>query len=472
MPFDVVLVGSGFASSFFLLSYLERARPDARVVVLERGWREPRPWQLSARRVSRIDPATTFERRGNRAKRWPFTLAFGGGSNCWWACTPRLMPSDFALKTRYGVGEDWPVTYDELVPHYERAEAVMAVSGSATDWPYPRRGPHPQPPHRLSDPERMLARAYPGQYVPQPTARARIATRNRPACCGNGVCTLCPVDAKFTVENGLAHVYDDPRVEIRYGHDVQAVETAAGRAVAVIATADGAERRVSGDLIVLGAGPLFNAATLLRSSLPHRRLGRGMYEQAGLRVNLDLAGVDNFQGSTSLTGHGYMLYDGDHRRDHAACLIESSSVPELLRPEPGRTRQLMTLKFIVEDLPEDRNGVTLGADGRPVITFDDYSDYAWRGLARVRQQAERLLSPLPVERMEIAPRPEPTESHMLGGTVMGRDPAASVVDRHLVHHQVRNLTVLGGGAFPTGSPANPTLTICALALWSAAHISG
>jgi choline dehydrogenase-like flavoprotein len=51
---------------------------------------------------------------------------------------------------------------------------------------------------------------------------------------------------------------------------------------------------------------------------------------------------------------------------------------------------------------------------------------------------------------------------------MGDDPATSVIDRHLIHHTARNLIVLGSGAFPVGGPANPTLTLAALSLWSAA----
>ena len=63
-----------------------------------------------------------------------------------------------------------------------------------------------------------------------------------------------------------------------------------------------------------------------------------------------------------------------------------------------------------------------------------------------------------------------TEAHIQGTTPMGDDPATSVVDRHLLHHRVRNLLVLGSSTFPTCPPANPTLTIAALSLWSARHL--
>ncbi len=53
----------------------------------------------------------------------------------------------------------------------------------------------------------------------------------------------------------------------------------------------------------------------------------------------------------------------------------------------------------------------------------------------------------------------------------GYDPADSVIDADLLHHRVRNLAVLGSGAFPTGSPANPTLTLCALSLRCAERLT-
>ena len=44
--------------------------------------------------------------------------------------------------------------------------------------------------------------------------------------------------------------------------------------------------------------------------------------------------------------------------------------------------------------------------------------------------------------------------------------------RHLIHHQYRNLLVLGASAYPTASPAYPTLTVSALSLWAADHLLG
>lgn len=467
--FSLVLVGSGFASSFFLHEYLGRAGPSARVLVLERGPRVPHA-ELSRDRERLLDLGRASFHNRTPDKPWPISLGFGGGSNCWWACTPRLLPEDFRLRSRHGVGRDWPIGYDDLEEYYCRAEELMAVAGSH-DNPAPRSRPYPLPPHRLSLPDEQLKAAYPDLFFVQPTARPSRQTAKRPQCCANGVCGHCPIDSKFTIQNEMAGLYADPRVELLVGARVRRVVIENDRAVGLQYEQDGAEVEVRGDLVALGAGGLHNPHLLLRSGLEHPWLGRGLHEQVAASVDVHLDGLDNFQGSTSICGHGYMLYAGDHRKARAAALMESWNVPRLRR-ERGKWRQFLRLKFIFEDLPRRESAVTVDPDApeRPAVEHAGISDYTRAGIEELERVLPHVLAPLPVEDFTIHERLSDTEAHVLGTTMMGDDPEDSVIDADLLHHRVRNLAVLGSGAFPAGSPANPTLTLCALSLRSAERL--
>jgi choline dehydrogenase-like flavoprotein len=468
VPFDLVLVGSSFASSFFLHRYLRRAGASARVLVLERGEFREHRWQLTNREALTREAASSYD--GVRsAKPWVFRLAFGGSSNCWWACTPRLLPEDFRLRSTYGVGRDWPVSYDDLEEYYCDAEEIMAVAGPDDGSPYPRSRPYPQPPHRLTDPDRLFKKRFPDAFFNQPTARPSLKIDSRPRCCGTGVCSRCPIDSKFTIQNSLMHLYQqDPRVTLVTGATVLGFDIANNRVTGVRYEHRGREQVATADVVGLGANALFNPFLLLRSGLTDGNAGQGLAEQISTEVIVDLDGVDNFQGSTSITGNGYMLYSGDHRRDRAAALMESWNVP-MLRDERGKWRQRLRLKFIHEDLPQPGNMVTLGADPKkPDVRWTAHSAYTQRALDAFESSLAPVLGALPVERYRIVePDGPPSEGHILGTTCMGTDPATSVVDRNLVHHRVRNLLVLGGSVFPTISPSNPTLTISALSLRAA-----
>jgi choline dehydrogenase-like flavoprotein len=466
--YDLVLIGSGFASSFFLHRYLQLAPASARVLVLERGeWRDHR-WHLTHRDELERDSKAAC-RLDRSAKPWVFRLALGGSSNCWWACTPRFLPEDFRLKSTYGIGRDWLVSYDDLEEYYCAAEEIMAVSGPDDGSPYPRSRPYPQPPHRFSDPDRLLKRRFPDAFFNQPAARpSRAIQSGRARCCASGVCSRCPIDSKFTVINSLGHLYRaDSRVTLLTGATVTALDVAGNRVVTVRYQESGAERTARADLVGLGANAIFNPHLLLRSGLSEGRAGQGLLEQVSRNVIVDLHGVDNFQGSTSITGQGYMLYSGPHRRSRAAALMESWNVP-ILRNERGKWRQRLRLKFIFEDLPRPENRVRAAADGnRPDVEYTRPSLYAEQGVDALESSLPQVLEALPVERYFVDPDFPETEGHILGTTIMGSDPDSSVVDRHLLHHRVRNLAVLGGSVFPTISPSNPTLTICALSLWAA-----
>lgn len=472
--YDTIFVGSGFACSFFLRKRLHLSPASARFLVLERGPLVQHADQVADRRNSPIAAQSTFRVDSPEGvethKRWQFNIGFGGSSNCWWGGTPRMLPSDFEMMTRYGVGRDWPLNYDELAPFYTEVEQVMQIAGSVTT-PFPNKPTYPLPGHRMSDPDRALQLAYPDQYFNQPTARASRPTDTRGRCCANGVCHLCPVDAKFTILNGMRDVYEDPRVTLITDAEVLSVDVAAGVAEGVFYRHQGREERVTGESVVLGANAIFNPYLLLRSGLNSGPVGHRLHEQGSFRAHVYMDGMSGFQGSSSITGHGYMLYDGEHRRDAGAALIEGWNVPRF-RLDHGRWTERTELYIVVEDLPKDEDTVRVDPEdnSRPVVSYTGHGDYFLRGVDRAKRELEKVLAPLPIERIDFTPLNQ-SEAHNQGTTAMGDDPASSVVDRDLVHHQVRNLYVLGNSTFPTGAPANPTLTNTALAT-RAAQVMG
>ncbi len=475
--YDVIIVGTGFASSFFLMRYLEHAPPKARILVLERGNEDTKAWQLANRLHTSIDPDDLVENE-NPGKEWYTSPGFGGNSKCWMGGTTRMMPGDFKLRSRYGVGLDWPISYDDLEPHYGIAEQVMLVSGPA-DSPMPRSRPAPLVPHRFSDPDALLKQHFPDGWYQMSTARASVATGRRGICCATGICGLCPVDAKFTIQNGLAEIYQDSRVTLKLRAEVKTVETAAGVAQAVNYLSAKKDERDTADLIVLGASALFNPHILLRSGFSHPLIGRRLHEQMPVYATIDLKGVKCYNGSTVLTGLGYLFYEGDHRAEHAACMIETWNCPFPYRPdgalrlERGRWNERLMLGFLFDDIPDDRNRITVSTKDPSIahVHFEDYSEYAKRAADRIPQMIDKLAEALPIERI-VGTSLGTTAAHIQGTVVMGEDPATSVVDRHLIHHEYRNLLVLGSSAYPTASPAYPTLTVSALSLWAADHVIG
>jgi len=363
---------------------------------------KPGSWRID--RPSSIAPEQVFHNL-TPGKPWYTSPGFGGNSKCWLGGTTRMMPGDFQLRSRYGVGLDWPMSYDELEEHYCTVEQVMLVSGPA-DSPMPRSRPFPQPPHRFSDPDTLLKKHFPDAWFNFATARASIATGKRGVCCASGACELCPVDAKFTIQNALAWVYSDPRVTLQLDSAVDTVDTAAGIARGISYTRNAESERAEADLLVLAASALFNPHILLRSGITHPLLGKRLHEQLPIDVTLDLAGVKCYNGSAILTELGYLYYEGEHRRDHAACMIETWSSPfayklGALRSESGRWNERLIIRFLFDDLPRYDNTVSVSAaDPRIVETrFTDYSDYAKRGAAQVPRIIGTLATVLPIERV-------------------------------------------------------------------------
>lgn len=473
--YDLIVVGTGFASSFFLKKYLIKNNQDKRILVLERGHFYPHAERLKVKRGEQSDylkyeePWEKAIHNVNTKKRWPFTTGYGGCSNCWWGCTPRFMPSDFKMKTLFNVEQDWPIDYEDLDPYYYEAEELMAVSGPEGT-PFPRTGKYPLPAHNFSLVDKILHQTYGNQYISQPTARASRSTQHRNSCMASSTCDTCPVNAKFTIENSGLDVYKDIRIEVLYGAAVYSLELVNDVARKVNYIKDGNEHKVSGEVIVLGANPFFNTNILLNAGDKNPFTGRGFGEQLGMQVLIYLDNLSNVGGSTWVNANGYMLYDGPHRKDFAACLMEVSNAPYYIRLEQGKWLNIASFRLLFEDLPQHSNYITNTSDKLvPEVNFQGRSQYTLKAIENMKQKLPGILSCLPVEKLKYL-EPFPNEGHIIGGTRMSIDAASGVVDKHMIHHQYRNLFVLGAGAFTTYSASNPTLTLSAMSLFAADKI--
>lgn len=469
--YDLIVVGTGFASTFFLKKYLEK-RKEAKVLVLERGALIPFTDRLAHKKGKRIEYAETLNgykdciANHSEEKPWVFDPNFGGSSNCWWAATLRFMPNDFKIKSKYGVGLDWPIGYHDLENYYSEAEQIMSISGPHKT-PFERSLPYPLPPHALSTVDKLLHGAYQENYFSQPNARASIAIKQRGACCSSYTCSICPANAKFTIENSLQATYDDPRVELVLNAQVYSLSFESDRVRKVLFSQGDVHKEAEAEVVALGANAIFNAHILLASGDKTYFTGKGITEQRGFYTNVMLKDFENVGGSSAITANGYMLYDGSFRSEAASCMIESHNGP-FIRNEHGKWRHMARFKFIFEDLLDDQNQVIVTKDPlKPSIVYRGQSKYIEQGKKRALDKMKSLFACLPVEKIIPDDNFQATESHILSTARMGLSKNDSVVDDKQIHHQYRNLFVLGGSSFPSITAANPTLTISALSLRSA-----
>lgn len=456
---DVIIAGTSIASMFFghgLPKGLD-------VLFVEKGSEYPHAEQLEKGWAVREN----FVQRNSSGheKHWVAFTLFGGNSNYWWANSPRLHPDDFVLQSKFGVGRDWPVGYDDLEPYWTRSEELMEIAGGGSEHILPRSRPFPYPAHAPSRSDAALRDSSP-LWVPLPTGLSNGGSR--PYCCVNGVCSICPVDAKFTIENGFDALVH-PRASFLLDTEVRTVDIEAGRASGVRVRGEGGEEiRLRGSVVALGTNAIFNPVILTRSGVANDALGRYLHEQATFDVLIDTANMKSFFGGTSETGHGYHFYHEIDRSQAAAVLIETINAPPKIRPEPGRWANRVHMRLIAEDLPRPENRVLL-EDDAPAIEWIGHHDYAFRGVDRAVAGLPGII-PDRIEKLDVSPL-LPSEAHIQGTHRIGSSAADSVVDDRLRMHQAPNVFVLGSGAFPTCSPANPTLTIAALSLRAAEAVA-
>ena len=447
------------------------------------------------------------------------SMQVGGLAMHWGGVTPRFSPEDFRVKSLFGVGHDWPVTYDELDPFYDEAERRIGVAGEQGPPELdPRSSPFPMPPLPLTYNLDLLKRWTDSAGIAmwsQPSAKNSVTYGGRAVCCRNDTCApVCPVGAKYSPDFTWNALRASRRVELVPRTLVRrlVVEDGSNR----IARAEGVRRDRGGAngsrvdfrarTFVVAAGYAWSPHLLLLSR--SERFPNGIANRSGM-VGKYMTGHRNVFAFVKLPLRLYPGMNEQHslvtkqfmrpakldryvrhdlrvwessvgrrprlRGDDGAVLLGDELMADWRRRSAEGTARVRAYYDVI---PDRESALTLNesaknayGDPQPKLTFRDSPE----SLA-LRAHTEESIKAL-FQRMARAGNGEILRSgvddfqdHPAGGCRMGDDPASSVVDSHGRAHDHENLFVVGAPTSVSGGCANATLTFLAVALRQAAEI--
>ena len=547
--YDVCIVGSG-AGGGMAAYMLTQAGAD--VVLLEAGG----PWDNTKDSVmlkwpydSPLRGASTKERPFGEFDAciggWdidgePYTRApgtefgwwrarmVGGRTNHWGRISLRFGPNDFRRKSLDGLGDDWPIGYDDVAPYYDRVDDLIGIFGSRENLPNEPDG-HFLPPPAPRCYELLVKEAADRLKVTCIPSRLSIITRphnGRAACHYCGQCYRgCHTSSNFSSTNvllppaqatgKLTLITSAMAREVTLGSDGLA------NGVAYVEKAGGADQHVRARIVVLAASACESARLLLNSK--SGRFPQGLANSSGLvgkyltdTTGTDVAGfIPKLMNSIPHNedgvggGHLYCPWWLDNRK---------LDFPRGYHIEIWGGRGMPSYGFMggIESYPEFGGygtalkdsyrrlyGTTVGFSGRgemipneksfceidpvvkdrwgiPVLRFHwEWTDHEYRQVRHMQETFRALIdemggevfSPMPTREQGYGIAAGGRIIHELGGARMGSDPARSVVNAYGQAHDVRNLFVADGASFVSQADKNPTWTILALSMRTSEFIA-
>lgn len=529
---DVVIVGSGVVGGMIADQMVQAGRS---VIVLEAGMRRPRgefveKWRDMSffnRRHSDFQglypqspkaPAPLYFPPNNyvglsgpdgSAYQQGYLRIVGGTTWHWAASCWRHLPEDFQMKSLFGVGRDWPISYDDLEPYYQRAEEEMGVSGP--------HDPHLQSPDRRSKPypRDMIPFGYGDRrvseilnphgfnVVPIPQGRSIQPYGDRPGCCGNNNCQpICPIGAMY---NGIQHI---ERAEARGARIiaeavVYSADTDENNNITAVHWYDSQHNshRVTGKAFVFACNGIETPRLLLLAANSRNpdglanssdQVGRNMMDHSGIHATF-LASEPLWFGrgpaqSSCIVG----ARNGDFRARYSANKMILNNIS---RVAPATEQALalglsgqalddeirrraacgVDLSISLEPLPDPANRLTISKTrkdpmglGCPDIHYD-VGDYVRNGTQAAVDQIHQISALLGGQELEINTKFN-ANNHIMGGAIMGKDPKDSVTNGECRAHDHANLWLPGGATMPSASVVNTTLSMAALGLRAADSI--
>ena len=454
---------------------------------------------------------------------WTRLRAVGGRTLLWGRESGRFGPLDFKPKSlQDGFGEDWPITYDDLAPYYDKVESLIGLSGGAEEVYNSPASKNSLPGFNVRCGEWLIktgASKLGIKTVSFPLAVISKPYDDRLPCHYCGACNFgCDTASRFsTLEVLFPKLQKMPNFELRPNAAVHKVlldnSTGKARGVSYIDTTNHQQYEVWGKAVVLGASMvesiriLFNSRTRdLPQGLANSTGTLGKYLMEHVAFNAlqgyfpQLAGRpstnDDGPGSNSLyiPRYNYGRKNGKFLRGYRFTFYTGCE----MGPGPGaelpgfgsaykkRIKELYPAGFTMdgygEGLPYAWNSVEIDPEGLkdrhgiPQVRFHTNAEYdhAFAMRDEMYGQMEEILKVSGAEIFSYEkknPYPLGSVTHEAGGARMGDDPKKSVLDQWNRCHDIKNLLVVDASCFPSHPEKSVTLTIMALALRASDYLA-
>jgi choline dehydrogenase-like flavoprotein len=511
---DVVIVGAGASGSVFAATL---AKAGKKVVVLETG----PDWQLSdlissdfwGRRIKTAGAPFLLEGKNPFGYSYQSGWGVGGAALHYFANFPRLLPNDFKMKSEHNRGLDWPISYRDVAPYYDKVAQDVGVSGDAkAEEPWrPAGKPYPMPPMKTFRHGELWVKAcaeHGIRLVPACVGMNSTEYKGRAACIYDGWCHVgCPTGA---LSNPIVTYLGEARSK---GAEVRAFSTVTrvltnkeGTKVTGVEYYDAQKQRhvQPGSVVVLAAWSAQNPRLLLNSATPKHAKGLanasglvGKYMMCHFASGTWALFDEDVQNHMGTTGAQFMSYDRYSKTAHkgafgstfivAGSALKTSDLggfanarvdlfgPELHAFMKRAARGLTRLNAFGEELPNIENRVELAAEkdpygmplGRIVHSFDEDAAGVWNANF---EEGLKIAKSAGAQETWSGRGAMPT-IHLMGGTIMGTNAKNSVVNSYGQTHELPNLYMAGPGIFATAGASNPTYTIFALSLRGAEQLA-
>ena len=450
--------------------------------------------------------------------RWFRSRILGGRTNHYGRISLRFADYDFRPYSTDGLGTDWPITYEDVAPWYDKAESFIGVCGSKEGI---RSAPDGifQPPPALRVHEVLVQKACQRLEIPCVPARMAVLTRplnGRPAChycgeCGRG----CVVESNYSSSQvqifpamktgNLTVFYNSMARELIAGDDGRI------KAVSYIDKTTRTERQIRGRAVILAASACESARLLLNSK--SARFPNGLANSSGLvgkyltdTVGYGLGGyVPALEGMPRHNSDGYggghiyipwWLWNRKNKEFPRGYHVEigggygmpqigsfsgiaarvegyGASLKQAVRREygawvgfAGRGEMIPNEKTFCEIDPS-----VVDQWGIPVLRFHfAWSDYELKQQQHMHETFASIIETMggKVSNARGAISTGGTIIHELGTVRMGADAKSGPLNMYSQSWDHKNLFVADAAPFVSNPDKNPTLTIVALA-WRASE---